>query len=94
MQDWQYGKGLICLRPIFRLTKLALLRAGATLPLRVRICGQIGGKCDPVPRKFVTFNPELNQILSKVFLPKNRQLDLTKYCRAFTPRYSNDNTKC
>ena len=31
MQLWQYGKGLIYLRPIFRLTKLAFLRARATL---------------------------------------------------------------
>ena len=44
-----------------------------------------------VPRKFI---PGLSQILSKVFLSKNMQLELTKYCRAFTPRYSNDNTKC
>ena len=28
---WQYGKGLIYLRPIFRLTKLAFHRARATL---------------------------------------------------------------
>ena len=31
MQGWQYGKGLIYLRPIFRPTKLAFLRATATL---------------------------------------------------------------
>ena len=43
-----------------------------------------------VPRKFI---PGLNQILSKVFSSKNMQLELTKYCRAFTPRYSNDNKK-
>ena len=41
----------------------------------------------PVPRKMVKFNPGLSQILSKVFLSKNMQLELTKYC-------SNDNTKC
>ena len=29
MQGWHYGKGLIYYRPIFRLTKLALLRARA-----------------------------------------------------------------
>ena len=45
----------------------------------------------PVPRKFIA---GLSQILSKVFSSKNMQLELTKYCRAFTPRYSNDNTKC
>ena len=27
MQGWHYGKGLIYYRPIFRLTKLAFLRA-------------------------------------------------------------------
>ena len=31
MQGWQYRKGLIYLGPIFRLTKLAFLRARATL---------------------------------------------------------------
>ena len=31
MQRWQYGKGLIFFRPIFRLTKLAFLRARPTL---------------------------------------------------------------
>ena len=31
MQGWQYGKGPIYLRPIFRLTKLAFLRASATM---------------------------------------------------------------
>ena len=41
------------------------------------------------------FNPGLNQILSKVFLQSQiMQLELRKYCRAFTPRYSNDNRKC
>ena len=29
MQGWHYGKGLIYLRPIFRLTKLAFLKARA-----------------------------------------------------------------
>ena len=29
MQGWHYGKGLIYYRPIFRLTKLAFLRARA-----------------------------------------------------------------
>ena len=36
----------------------------------------------------VEFNPGLSQILSKVFLSKNMQLELSKYCWAFTPRYS------
>jgi len=31
MQGWHYGKGLIYLRPIFRLTKLAFLKARAIL---------------------------------------------------------------
>ena len=31
MQDWQYGEGLIYLRPICRRTKLVFLRARATL---------------------------------------------------------------
>ena len=31
IQGWQYGKGLIYLRPIFWLTKLAFLRARTTL---------------------------------------------------------------
>ena len=31
MQGWHYGKGLIYYRPIFRLTKLAFLRA-RTIP--------------------------------------------------------------
>ena len=46
----------------------------------------------PLPRKMVKFNPGLNQISSKVFLSKNMKLELTKYCLAFTPRYSNNNT--
>ena len=34
-----------------------------------------------VARKTVKFNPGLSQILSKVFLSKNMQLELyTKYC--------------
>ena len=34
-----------------------------------------------VARKTLTFNPGLSQILSKVFLSKNMQLELyTKYC--------------
>jgi len=37
--------------------------------------------------------PGWSQILSKVFLSMNMQLKLTKYCCAFTLRYSNDNTK-
>ena len=48
----------------------------------------------PVPRKMVKFNPGLSQVLSKVFSSKKVQLELTKYCCAFTPRCSNDNTKC
>ena len=32
IQGWHYGKGLIYYRPIFRLTKLALLRA-RTVPI-------------------------------------------------------------
>ena len=47
-----------------------------------------------VPWKVVKFNPGLSQILSKVFLSKNTQLELTTYCLAFTQRYGNDNTKC
>ena len=31
MQGYQYGKGLINLKPIFRLAKLTFLRARATL---------------------------------------------------------------
>ena len=34
----------------------------------------------PVPRKMIKFNPGLSQILSKVFLSKNMQLKLSKYC--------------
>ena len=30
----------------------------------------------------VKFNPGLNEILGKVFLPNNMQLKLTKYCWA------------
>ena len=44
----------------------------------------------PVPLKMVKFNPGLSQILSKVFLSKNMLLELTKYFRVFTPRFSND----
>ena len=47
-----------------------------------------------VPRKMVKFNPGLSQISSTIFSSKNMQLELTKYRRAFTTRYSNDNTKC
>ena len=46
------------------------------------------------PRKVVKFNPGLSQILSKVFLSKNMQLELTTYSLAFTLRYGNDITKC
>ena len=42
--------------------------------------------------KGVKFNPGLCQISSKVFLSKNMQLELTKHCSTFTPRYSNDDT--
>ena len=31
-------------------------------------------------RKMVTFNPELSQILTKVFLSNKMQLDVTKCC--------------
>ena len=48
----------------------------------------------PVPQKMVKFNPGLSQISSMVFLSKNMKLELTKHCLAFTPRYSDDNTKC
>ena len=34
MQGWHYGKRLIFYRPIFRLTKLAFLRARALLTLK------------------------------------------------------------
>ena len=47
-----------------------------------------------VPRKVVKFNLVLRQILSKVFLSKDMQLELTTYYWAFTLRYGNDNTKC
>ena len=52
----------------------------------IRIKVQVG----PVPQKMVKFKPGLSQILSKVFLSKNMQFELSKYCSAFTPRY----TKC
>ena len=42
----------------------------------------------------VKFNPGLSQILSKVVLSQNMQLEFSKYCWVVTPRYSNDNTKC
>ena len=48
----------------------------------------------PVSQKMVKFKPGLSQILSKVFLSKDMQFELTKYCSVFTPIYSNDNTKC
>ena len=41
-----------------------------------------------IERWLIIYNPGLSQIWSKVFLSKNMQLELTKYCRAFTPRYS------
>ena len=47
-----------------------------------------------VPRKVVKFEPGLRQISSKVFLSKNKLLELTKYFCAFTSRFSDDNTKC
>ena len=43
-------------------------------------------------RWMVTFDSGLSQI-SKVFLSKNMHLEHTKFCLAFTPRYSYDNTK-
>ena len=57
-----------------------------SLKLRVRILLHQS----PVPLKMINFNTGLSQVLSKVFLSKNMQLELTKYCSAFTPRYSND----
>ena len=42
----------------------------------------------------VKFNPGLSQISSKVFLSKNKLLELTKYFCSFTSRFSDDNTKC
>ena len=57
-----------------------------SLKLRVRILLHHSS----VPLKMIKFNTGLSQILSKVFLSKNMQLELTKYCPAFTPRYSND----
>ena len=56
----------------------------------IRINIQMG----PVPQTMVKFKPGLSQILSKVFLSKNMQFELSKYCSAFTPTYSDDNTKC
>ena len=56
----------------------------------IRIKVQVG----PVPQKMVNFKPGLSQILSKVFLSKNMQFELSIYCSASTPRYRNDNTKC
>ena len=49
----------------------------------------------PVPLEMVKFNPELSQIVNKVFLSKDMllSLDLKKYYCTFTPRYSNDSTK-
>ena len=36
----------------------------------------------------------LSKVWRTVFTSKNMQLEVTKYCSAFTTRYSNDNTKC
>ena len=47
----------------------------------------------PPPTPLPGLNPGLSQILSKVFLSKNMHHEHTKYYLAFTPRYSNDNTK-
>ena len=47
-----------------------------------------------VPWKVVKFNLRLSQILSKVVLSKDMQLELTTYYWAFNLRYDNDNTKC
>ena len=46
----------------------------------------------PVPGKTVKFNLGLSQMSSTVFLSKNMQLEVAKYCWALTTRYSNDNT--
>ena len=43
--------------------------------------------------RWLTLNPELSQKSRKVLSSKNMQLEVTKYCRAFTTRNSNDNTK-
>ena len=48
----------------------------------------------PVPWKMVKFNLGLLQILSKAFLPKNMQPELTKLCWALILRNGNGNTKC
>ena len=43
--------------------------------------------------RWLTLNPELSQKSRKVLSSKNMQLEVTKYCRAFTTRNSNGNTK-
>ena len=63
--------------------------SGGGIPLSNVLSKGLG----PVPRKMVNFNPGLIQFLSKVFLNKNVQLELTKQCLAFTSRYESDNTK-
>ena len=45
-------------------------------------------------KSVIRINIQMGQILSKVFLSKNMQFELSKYCSAFTPTYSDDNTKC
>ena len=44
----------------------------------------------PDRRKMVKFNPGLSQISSMVSSSKNIQLEVTKYCWAFTTRNTND----
>jgi len=41
MQGWHYGKGLIYLSPIFRLTKLAFLKAKAIQKENAAFCAQL-----------------------------------------------------
>ena len=45
-----------------------------------------------VPGKMVKFNLGLSQMSSMVFLSKNMQLEVAKYCWALATRHSNDNT--
>ena len=67
MQGWQYGKGLIYLRPIFQLTKLAFLRARATMKENTSGGGGGGGTggvtISRLPYVFVPLFPDSGPLL-------------------------------
>ena len=89
---WDHSRRKLCFSFFFSLTNLNLCVNSITRIFKIHIRPRPGTQRKsrveakyspgpaPVPRKMVKFNPGLNQILSKVFLSKNRRLEFTKCC--------------